>query len=62
MTEKEAEGLSNVEIAPQLFTSPKMVEHPVSAQLAKVSVPSRGQVAQAASRMGLLPNIGKPNP
>jgi DNA-binding CsgD family transcriptional regulator len=49
-----ADGLSNSEIANRLFTSPKTVEHHVSAVLAKLGAHSRAQVISAAHRMELL--------
>ncbi len=55
------EGFSNAEIASRLFTSPKTIEHHVSAIFAKLGVHSRAQAIRAASHMGLIPNIGKPN-
>jgi len=54
-----AEGFSNAEIASTLITSPKTVEHHVSAVLSKLGVHSRAQAIQAASHMELLPNRGK---
>lgn len=50
-----AEGLSNTEIARRLSTSPKTVDHQVSAILAKLEVRSRAQAITAASALGLLP-------
>ena len=55
-----AEGLSNAEIASRFFTSPKTVEHHVSAVLAKLGVHSRVQALSAAHQLKLIPNIGEP--
>jgi predicted ATPase/DNA-binding CsgD family transcriptional regulator len=46
-----AEGLPNAEIASRLFTSPKTVEHHVSAVLAKLGVHSRAQAIRIAYHM-----------
>ena len=54
-----AEGFSNSEIAGQLFTSPKTVEHHVSAVLAKLGAHSRAQAISAAHRLEILPSIGE---
>ena len=48
-----AQGLRNADIAQQLFLSEKTVAHHVSAILAKLDVPSRGQASAAAVRLGL---------
>lgn len=53
-----AEGRSNAEIARQLSTSVKTVEHHVSAILAKLQVHSRAQAISAATTIGLLPRPG----
>lgn len=42
------EDLSNAEIANRLFTSPKTIDHHVSAVLAKLGVHSRAQAISAA--------------
>jgi DNA-binding CsgD family transcriptional regulator/tetratricopeptide (TPR) repeat protein len=55
-----AEGLPNAEIASRLFTSPKTVEHHVSAVLAKLRVHSRAQAIGVAHQLELIPNIGEP--
>ncbi len=48
------EHLSNAEIAARLALAAKTVDHHVSAVLGKLGVPSRGQAAAAAHRLGLL--------
>ncbi|MGH2701473.1 MAG: ATP-binding protein [Actinomycetota bacterium] len=48
-----AGGLRNAEIAARLFVSVRTVDHHVSAILRKLGVDSRGQVAEAAARLGL---------
>ena len=55
-----AEGLTNVEIANQLFTSPKTIEHHVSTILGKLGVHSRAQGIRVAYQRKLIPNIEEP--
>jgi ATP/maltotriose-dependent transcriptional regulator MalT len=50
-----AEGLRNVDIADRLSTSPRTVEHHVSAVLAKLHARSRAEAVQRAYELGLLP-------
>ena len=50
-----SEGLQNTEIATRLSTSPKTVDHHVSAVLAKLNVRSRAQAVIAAQQLGILP-------
>ncbi|HET8845241.1 MAG TPA: response regulator transcription factor [Ktedonobacteraceae bacterium] len=47
------QGCSNLQIAKTLFTSPKTIDHHVSAIFAKLGVHSRAQAISIASRMGL---------
>lgn len=51
-----AEGLSNAQIARRLSTSPKTVDHQVSAILSKLDAHSRMQALTIASALGLLPS------
>ncbi|HEV8190429.1 MAG TPA: LuxR C-terminal-related transcriptional regulator, partial [Ktedonobacterales bacterium] len=50
-----AEGLHNPQIADRLSTTPKTVEHHVSAVLAKLDVRSRAEAVRVAHRSGLIP-------
>jgi DNA-binding CsgD family transcriptional regulator len=47
------QGLRNREIAARLYLSEKTVHHHVSAILRKLEVPTRGQAAAEASRLGI---------
>jgi DNA-binding CsgD family transcriptional regulator/tetratricopeptide (TPR) repeat protein len=53
-----AEGLPNAQIADRLSTSPKTVEHHVSAVLAKLGVRSRAEAVRAAHQLELV-SLGK---
>jgi DNA-binding CsgD family transcriptional regulator len=51
-----ADGLRNAEIAGHLSTTPKTVEHHVSAILAKLHVRSRAEAVRLAYESGLIPH------
>jgi len=48
--------LHNSEIADRLSTTPKTVEHHVSAVLAKLQARSRSEAARLAYELGLIPH------
>jgi DNA-binding NarL/FixJ family response regulator len=49
-----AKGMTNADIAEELFVSPKTVDHHVSALLMKLDVSSRKEAALVASKRGLV--------
>lgn len=53
------EGLHNPEIAERLSTTPKTVEHHVSAVLTKLDARSRAEAVGAAYQLGLIPNTSQ---
>jgi DNA-binding CsgD family transcriptional regulator/tetratricopeptide (TPR) repeat protein len=55
-----AEGLRNPEIADRLSTTPKTVEHHVSAVLAKLNVRSRAEAVSVAYQLGIIPQSAIP--
>jgi len=57
-----AEGLRNPEIAARLSTTPKTVEHHVSAVLAKLHARSRAEAVRAAYELGVVPQTEPPLP
>jgi DNA-binding NarL/FixJ family response regulator len=56
-----AAGLHNNEIADRLSTTPKTVEHHVSAVLAKLHARSRAEAVRLAYESGLIPYEGSPS-
>ena len=55
-----AKGLRNPEIADRLSTTPKTIEHHVSAVLAKLDAHSRIEAVQTAYQLGLIPQESGP--
>lgn len=53
-----AEGLTNAQLAAQLFVSQKTIDHHVSAILRKLGETNRSAAVAAARRDGMLPNLG----
>jgi DNA-binding CsgD family transcriptional regulator len=51
-----AKGVSNRDIAAQLYLSPKTVGHHVSSILGKLDVTSRAEAGEAAIRLAILPD------
>jgi DNA-binding CsgD family transcriptional regulator/tetratricopeptide (TPR) repeat protein len=56
-----AEGLHNSEIADRLSTTPKTVEHHVSAVLAKLQARSRSEAVSLAHQLGIIPATTEPH-
>ncbi|MGO8950758.1 MAG: ATP-binding protein [Ktedonobacterales bacterium] len=56
-----AEGLHNRDIADRLSTTPKTVEHHVSAILAKLNAHSRTEAVRIAYHLGILPQMPLPH-
>jgi DNA-binding NarL/FixJ family response regulator len=54
------QGLRNAQIAELLFLSERTVHHHVSAILRKLDVPTRGQAAAHAQRLGLTAAVQHP--
>jgi DNA-binding CsgD family transcriptional regulator len=50
-----AEGLRNAEIAARLSTTPKTVEHHITAILAKLNARSRAEAVSIAHQQGIIP-------
>jgi DNA-binding CsgD family transcriptional regulator len=57
-----AEGLHNAQIADRLSTTPKTVDHHVSAVLAKLEVRSRTEAVRVAYEVGLVPHTPREGP
>ena len=57
-----AEGLRNPEIAARLSTTPKTIEHHVSAVLAKLHARSRAEAVRVACQLGVVPQTALPQP
>jgi DNA-binding CsgD family transcriptional regulator/tetratricopeptide (TPR) repeat protein len=55
-----AEGLRNAEIAERLSTTPKTVEHHITAILAKLNARSRVEAASIAHQRGIIPPAAPP--